>query len=174
MKKQRENKFYRKWWFWLIVILIILGSIGANMKKNNTENNIATNKQIEDTTQKDLSKIIYEDDKFLVKITDYEYSKITNTIKINIYIENNSNKDTTFVIDGDVSINSFMVKGGYFYQEVNANTKSKSSFTVSNLKDNNISESNLEKMQFKLDIYQSKNYMIENRIADDLQVIYEF
>ena len=165
---KNKKAIYKKCWFWAIIIFLIFWCIGMNQRKDS--NIQKANNEID----KDLSKVIYKDDNFLVKITNYEYSKIKNTIKVNMYIENNSDKDTTFTIDGDISINSVMVNGGYFYQEVNSKAKANTSFTLSNLKDNNINENNLKKMQFKFDIYQSRNYMIENRIVDDWQVIYEF
>lgn len=175
--EEKEKKpIYKKGWFWIVIVFFIFWSIGMS-QKTNTDTNKQTSSTIQESnseTNQDVSKVIYEDNNFLVKITNYEYSKITNSIKVNLYIENNSDKDTTFTIDGNTSINDIMVEGGYFYQEVNAKTKANASFTLSNLKDNNINESNLEKMQFKFDIYQSKNYIIENRIVDDLQVTYEF
>lgn len=176
--EEKEKKpIYKKMWFWGVIIFLIFFSIGMSTNNEDTNTNKQTSSNIQESNieaDKDISKVIYEDNNFLVKITDYEYSKITNTVKVNMYIENNSEKDTTFTIDGNVSINGITVKGGYFYQQVNAKTKANASFTLSNLKESNINEKNLEKMQFKLDIYQSKNYMIENRIVDDLQVIYEF
>lgn len=173
--EEKEKKpIYKKVWFWIVIVFFIFWSIGMS-KKVDTNNQTSSGAQESNVEiNHDVSKVIYEDNDFLVKITNYEYSKITNSIKVNMYIENNSDKDTTFTIDGNTSINNTMVDGGYFYQEVNAKAKANASFTLSNLKDNNINESNLEKMQFKFDIYQSKNYIIENRIVDDLQVIYDF
>ena len=179
--KEEKKPIYKKWWFWAIVIFLIWGSIGANQNITNKNNNVETSSNIQEDntkvgteTNQDLSKVIFEDKNFLVKIINYEYSKVTNTIKVNMYIENNSDRNTTFTIDGNVSINNSTVKGGYFYQEVNSKTKTNASFTVSNLKDNGINENNIEKMQFNFDIYQSKDYMIDQRIADDLQITYEF
>lgn len=173
---KNKKPIYKKWWFWVLIICFILWSIGISQRKNEgVMQKVSSNIQnTKNKTDKDLSKVIYKDENFLVKITGYEYSNISNVIKVNMYIENNSDKDTTFTINCGVSINDTMVKGGYFYQEVNSKTKANSSFTLSNLKENNINESNLEKMQFKLNIYQSKNYIIKNRIADDLNVVYEF
>lgn len=173
---KNKKPIYKKWWFWVIIIFFIFWSIGISQRRNeDVTQKVSSNIQdIDNKIDKDLSKVIYQDKNFLVKITDYEYSNVSNVIKVNMYIENNSDKDTTFTINSGVSINSTMVKGGYFYQEVNSKTKANSSFTLSNLRENNINENNLEKMQFKLNIYQSKNYVIENRIADNLNVVYEF
>lgn len=71
-------------------------------------------------------------------------------------------------------MNDVMVKGGYLYQKVNSKAKANINFKLTNLKTNGINNKNLSKMQFKFDIYQSKDFVINNRIVDDLKVIYDF
>lgn len=35
--KEEKKPVYRKWWFWLIVIIFIIGAIGASQDENNLQ-----------------------------------------------------------------------------------------------------------------------------------------
>jgi len=122
----------------------------------------------------DKSYIIYQENDILVKIIDYEYRSKIDKIVVTMYIENNTDTDTTFTIDGNVSIDGFMVDGGYFYQIVNSNTKATEKFSLYNLKDNELDGEKIKEMIFKFDIYQTENHFIINRILDDSIIIYRF
>jgi len=122
----------------------------------------------------DKNYVIYQGNDILVKIIGYEYKSKTDTIVVTIYIENNSDTDTAFTIDGDVSIDGYMVDGGYFYQIVNSNTKATEEFRLYNLKDSKLDGNKIKEMRCKFDIYQTKDYFISNRILDDGTIIYRF
>ena len=91
--EEKEKKpIYKKVWFWIVIVFFIFWSIGMS-KKVDTNNQTSLGAQESNVEiNHDVSKVIYEDNDFLVKITNYEYSKITNSIKVNMYIENNSDK----------------------------------------------------------------------------------
>lgn len=171
---KRKNIFY-KILFFLIIIIIIAYINMVNIAENKYTNNLL--EQTSSNTEnniKDLSHTIYEKNDLLMKISNYEYSEIMDRITIYVYIENNSTKDLVFTIDGDISINGYMVEGGYFYQEVNANTKCNTSFIIRNLKKNIAIQEKILNMKFKLDIYHSENYWIDERIEDNLEINYDF
>lgn len=156
-----------------IVLVIIFG--GGSSNKDKARSNVTAGSKTEQTeVAKDKSLVIYKDENFLVKITDYEYRPVSGSLKFSVYIENNSKTDTCFSIDGDVSVNGYMMDGGYFYETVNANSKANKEFLVTGLNKNNLKEADLKEMKFKFDVYQSKNYVIQKRIVDDKKITYKF
>lgn len=165
----KKKNIFQQWWFWFLLIIVIILMSGMISRQNKKE--VVTSKN---SVDKDLSMMIYEDKEFIVKIVNYEYNNITNSIKFNVYIENNSDKDTHFNIDGHVSVNGYMVEGGYFVETVNAKSKANKSFIVRDLEKNGINNSNLKDMKFKFEIYRSENYIITERIVDNLEVTYNF
>lgn len=175
---QKGNNFL----IYISILLIILALIFAGMAsilesfipKDNSKNENNTSNNYENNVEVDKTYVVYQDDDFLVKIIDYEYNSVFDEIMVKMYIENNSDIDTTFTIDGDVSIDEFMVDGGYFYQVVNAKKKATETFSLYNLKDKGVVGEEAKEMKFKFDIYQSSDYLINNRILDDELVNYEF
>lgn len=152
-----------------LVLFIVVGNIINNSKINNTNNvqNISYNQEV------DKSKEVYNKNGILINITNYEYNAITGTLSINIYIENNTEQDLTFKIDGNATLNDYTVDT-YFYEVINKETKSNKTFTLNGLNKNNIKEEDLSIMKLKLDIYHSENYYIDQRIEDNLEIEYEF
>lgn len=148
----------------VLSILSVLLIYSSNINTTTSNNIIETNK----------AQIIYKDNDLLVEIRDYKYTSNSDKIEFDVYIENNSSKDLIFTIDGNISVNDYMVEGGYFYKKVNSNTKANSKFTIKNLKNNEITKDTLTNMKFKLDIYHSENFWIDERIEDDLEIIYNF
>ncbi len=67
MEKNEENKkpFYKKWWFWVIVAIILIGGLGSSGEKNQNETNITstTTSAIEQTkiTVVDFSQMTEEE-----------------------------------------------------------------------------------------------------------------
>ena len=153
-----------------LIILIIIGYVGEN-DTSETSSNIKSNTISEQKVDK--SKVIYNKNNILIKITDYTYHAFTGSLEIKLYIENNSKKDLSFTIDGDVTLNDYTTDA-YFYEVVNQGTKSNKSFTVYGLNENNIKEDDLSKMKFKLDIYHSENYYIDERIENNYKIEYKF
>lgn len=153
----------------LLLIFILIGNIDTinfNIMDNNLYKNTLEQENIE-------PKEIYNKNNIIIKITDYQYDNITGNLKVNLYIENNTSQDLTFTIDGSVTLNDYSVDT-YFYKEVNSETKSNESFVLRNLDNNNIKKEDLSIMKFNLDIYHSENYYIDNRIEDNLEIVYEF
>lgn len=152
-----------------LVLFIVVGNIINNSKINNTNNvqNISYNQEV------DKSKEVYNKNGILINITNYKYNVITGTLNINIYIENNTEQDLTFKIDGNATLNDYTVDT-YFYEVINKETKSNKTFTLNGLNKNKIKEEDLSIMKFDIDIYHSEDYYIDNRIEDNLQITYEF
>ena len=159
-------------WIIIVAIIVVLGFIGIMFVSDDTNsNNDSSNKQ---ENEVDKSAVLYKDNEFLVKITDYEYKSITDRIVVNFYIENNSNTETTFLIDGNVAIDGYMVDGGYLYEVIKANAKATKEISLYNLKDKNVIGKDAKEMRFDFNIYQSEKYMIKNRILDKKEMIYTF
>lgn len=59
MSKKAKKPFYKKFWIWIIAIIIIGGVIGSNgsKKTGNTSNNSSTKKEAK---KEDTRKITYE------------------------------------------------------------------------------------------------------------------
>ena len=197
--KYVRNKQKTKFPVWAI-ILISFAAIGfiavifssdtgsSNLKNDNSNNqsNNQTNNDNNNNNQKpnnkeeqkkpekiDKSQIIYQDDNFLVKITDYKRKPITNTIVIYFYIENNSDIDTNFRTDSNVSLDGYMANGGYFYETVKAHTKTNATMNIYNLDNNKeIDVDTVKEMKFNFEIYQSENYLITNRILEKEEFTY--
>lgn len=164
----------------IVVALLVIGGVSSlsketNLSDNSDNTNEASNENINENTDSSANEsvIIYQDDDFLVEITNWEYKSISDRIVLSVYIENNSDTDTNFLIDDGISIDGYMVDGGYFYKTVNANTKTNEEVSVYGLKDNDIDGENAKEMKFKLDIYQSENYIITNRIVENQEIAYE-
>lgn len=179
---EEKPKSKKKGIFVIICIIIIIIAIASNGEDksspassndisvtNDNDNSVANN-----NTTVEKSQVIYEDKNFLVKITDYEYKNITDRIIVKVYIENNSNINTSFTISGSISIDGYTLSGGYFYEEIQANTKANKEFYVYDLKTNNLDGTNVKELKFNFDIYQSENYIIKNRIIENKAITYIF
>ena len=164
---------------WIIVLLVILAfgivgnALNSEEKEEKKESNIKEEEK-EETQKVDKSSVLYQDDNFIAKIVDYEYKPITDRIVIKLYFENNSDKDTTFLIDSNVSVDGIMVDGRNVYEVVKPNTKSNKEMTIYNLNQNGLDGENVNEMKFNLNIYQSENYIINNRIVDNQEMTYQF
>jgi len=154
----------------LIMLFILIRNI--DIDNVNTSNNSYTN-TLEQSEKVDKSREVYNKNGILIKITNYEYNTITGNLDIDIYIENNTKQDLSFKIDENVTLNDYTVDT-YFYEIINKETKSNKTFTLNGLNKNNIKEEDLSIMKFDIDIYHSEDYYIDNRIEDNLQIIYEF
>lgn len=179
VNKKNNNKKSNKTAIIIIVVivaLLVIGGVSSLGKENNlSDNSDNTNESTNENNDSSANEsvIIYQDDDFLVEITNWEYKFISDRIVLSLYIENNSDTDTNFLIDDGISIDGYMVDGGYFYKTVNANTKTNEEVSVYGLKDNDIDGENAKEMNFKLDIYQSENYIITNRIIENQEITYE-
>ena len=166
----KKKPIYKKWWFWVIIIIAFVIGSSASVRNSNTIETVSNLNASEQAVNK--SKDIYNKNNILIKITDYKYH-ITGALEVYIYIENNTNQDLTFATDGSATLNDYSTDI-YLYEVVNQGTKSNTSFILRGLNANNIKEEDLSKLKFKLDIYHSDNYYIDNRIEDDFEIIYEF
>ena len=156
----------------LIISSLVFFIIAGNVINNSIENT----RSIQNTNYNqniDKSKVIYDKNNILIKITDYKFNKIEGNLEIYLYIENNTEQDLTFKIDNNATLNDYTVDTN-FYKVINKNTKSNEKFILKGLKNNNIKEEDLSIMKLKLNIYHSENYYIDNRIEDNLEIEYEF
>lgn len=156
----------------LIMSLLVLFIVAGNVINNSIENtknvqNIDYNQNI------DKSKVIYDKNNILIKITNYKYNNVEGNLEVYLYIENNTEQDLTFKIDNNATLNDYTVDTN-FYEVINKNTKSNEKIILRGLKNNNIKEEDLSIMKLKLDIYHSENYYIDQRIEDNLEIEYEF
>ena len=181
-----KKPIYKKWWFWLIIIVIVIAIASSSSNNTNTteesSSNVEENSSIQTTSSDeevsneestDVSKIIYDDNDIIIKITGYEYHSVMDYLDIDVYIENNSSQDLTITIDGDVTLDGYTLDT-YFYEEVNTESKSNTSFSIYNLADNGLDANNLSSLKFALDIYHSENYIIDDRIEDGITITYDF
>lgn len=165
---------------WLIVLCVIIGvgvisSIFNKNNDNNIKNKTNNKKENEQQVKKiDKSAVIYQDNEFLVKIMDYEYKSITDRLIVSFYIENNSNIDTSFTTDNNVSIDDYTIKSIPIYEDVKSNSKVNTKMTLYSLKENNLDGDKINKMRFNLEIYQSDGYVIKNRILKSKEYSYIF
>ena len=186
-KNEAKSKkpIYKKWWFWLLIIVVIGivgGSAGSGEGKTKEtddkkvvaqKNDTKDEKKSEKKTEKTKEKVVYDKNNIVIKITDYEFHSILGYLEVKMYIENNSEKDLNFSLDGDVTLNDYTLSA-YLFEEINKGTKKNVSLDIQNLNENNIEEKDLSTMSFKMDIYHSDNYMIDDRIEDDLKIKYKF
>ena len=157
----------------LIMSSLVLFIVAGNVINNSIENTNTKNAQNTNYNQNiDKSKVIYDKNNILIKITDYKFNKIEGNLEIYLYIENNTEQDLTFKINNNATLNDYTVDTN-FYKVINKNTKSNEKFILKGLKNNNIKE-DLSIMRLKLDIYHSENYYIDQRIEDNLEIEYEF
>ena len=151
-----------------LVLFIVAGNVINNSIENtNNVQNIDYNQNI------DKSKVIYDKNNILIKITNYKYNNAEGNLEVYLYIENNTEQDLTFKIDNNATLNDYTVDTN-FYEVINKNTKSNEKIILRGLKNNNIKEDDLSIMKLKLDIYHSENYYIDQRIEDNLEIEYEF
>lgn len=84
---EEKKPIYKKWWFWVIVAVVILG-IGSNSVQNNTQQATSNSNVVEDKNYEQISYILQNDstekiEKLAVKedISSEEMKEIYNEIK---------------------------------------------------------------------------------------------
>lgn len=158
----------------LIMSSLVLFIVAGNVINNSIENTNTKNAQNTNYNQNiDKSKVIYDKNNILIKITNYKYNNAEGNLEVYLYIKNNTEQDLTFKIDNNATLNDYTVDTN-FYEVINKNTKSNEKIILRGLKNNNIKEDDLSIMKLKLDIYHSENYYIDQRIEDNLEIEYEF
>lgn len=190
-----KKPIYKKWWFWVIVVVIVAavgsGSAGssgdkkenANTKTEAVANNDNSNeteaakeqKPEKKTAKKEESKekVVYNKNNILIKFIGYDFHSVLGYLEVKMYIENNSEEDLTFSMDGDVSLNGYSLNSS-LYEEINKGTKKNVTLNIYDLQDNNIEEKDLSSLSFKLDIYNPDVFLTDGYVEDNLKVKYKF
>lgn len=188
-KNLGKKPIYKKWWFWVIIIIAIVG-IGSSLNSGEKGSEQTTNKTIssspkdsknKNNASKDSNakvadskeKTIYDKNNILIKVKDYEYHSIMDYLEIKLYIENNSKQDLTFNMDGNVTLNDTSLDS-YFYEDINKGTKKNVSINIHGLDENNIKEGDFSVLKFKLDIYNLDNFIKDDKIEEDFEFQYNF
>ena len=139
-----KKPIYKKWWFWVIVVVIVaeVGSGSArssgDKKENadtkteavaNNDNSNETEAAKEQKTEKKTAKkeeskekVVYNKNNILIKFIGYDFHSELGYLEVKMYIENNSEEDLTFSMDGDVTLNGYSLNSS-LYEEINKGTK---------------------------------------------------
>lgn len=190
-----KKPIYKKWWFWVIVVVIVAavgsGSAGSSGDKKenantkteavaNNDNSNATEAAKEQKTEKKTAKkeeskekVVYNKKNILIKFIGYDFHSVLGYLEVKMYIENNSEEDLTFSMDGDVSLNGYSLNSS-LYEEINKGTKKNVTLNIYDLQDNNIEEKDLSSLSFKLDIYNPDVFLTDGYVEDNLKVKYKF
>lgn len=99
---KNKKPFYTKWWFWVIVALVILGAVGGNSNSNNSsanaDNSVETKKEEVKVEQKDEVK---EEPKEEVIVVSAE--ELAKAFEDNEISANKQYKDKMLEISGTIS-----------------------------------------------------------------------
>ena len=190
-----KKPIYKKWWFWVIVVVIVAavgsGSAGSSGDKKenadtkteavaNNDNSNETEAAKEQKTEKKTAKkeeskekVVYNKNNILIKFIGYDFHSVLGYLEVKMYIENNSEEDLTFSMDGDVTLNGYSLNSS-LYEEINKGTKKNGTLNIYDLQDNNIEEKDLSSLSFKLDIYNPDVFLTDGYVEDNLKVKYKF
>ena len=190
-----KKPIYKKWWFWVIVVVIVAavgsGSAGSSGDKKenadtkteavaNNDNSNETEAAKEQKTEKKTAKkeeskekVVYNKNNILIKFIGYDFHSVLGYLEVKMYIENNSEEDLTFSMDGDVTLNGYSLNSS-LYEEINKGTKKNVTLNIYDLQDNNIEEKDLSSLSFKLDIYNPDVFLTDGYGEDNLKVKYKF
>lgn len=190
-----KKPIYKKWWFWVIVVVIVAavgsGSAGSSGDKKenadtkteavaNNDNSNETEAAKEQKTEKKTAKkeeskekVVYNKNNILIKFIGYDFHSVLGYLEVKMYIENNSEEDLTFSMDGDVTLNGYSLNSS-LYEEINKGTKKNVTLNIYDLQDNNIQEKDLSSLSFKLDIYNPDVFLTDGYVEDNLKVKYKF
>ena len=190
-----KKPIYKKWWFWVIVVVIVAavgsGSAGSSGDKKenadtkteavaNNDNSNETEAAKEQKTEKKTAKkeeskekVVYNKNNILIKFIGYDFHSVLGNLEVKMYIENNSEEDLTFSMDGDVTLNGYSLNSS-LYEEINKGTKKNVTLNIYDLQDNNIEEKDLSSLSFKLDIYNPDVFLTDGYVEDNLKVKYKF
>lgn len=190
-----KKPIYKKWWFWVIVVVIVAavgsGSAGSSGDKKenadtkteavaNNDNSNETEAAKEQKTEKKTAKkeeskekMVYNKNNILIKFIGYDFHSVLGYLEVKMYIENNSEEDLTFSMDGDVTLNGYSLNSS-LYEEINKGTKKNVTLNIYDLQDNNIEEKDLSSLSFKLDIYNPDVFLTDGYVEDNLKVKYKF
>ena len=190
-----KKPIYKKWWFWVIVVVIVAavgsGSAGSSGDKKenadtkteavaNNDNSNETEAEKDQKTEKKTAKkeeskekVVYNKNNILIKFIGYDFHSVLGYLEVKMYIENNSEEDLTFSMDGDVTLNGYSLNSS-LYEEINKGTKKNVTLNIYDLQDNNIEEKDLSSLSFKLDIYNPDVFLTDGYVEDNLKVKYKF
>lgn len=190
-----KKPIYKKWWFWVIVVVIVAavgsGSAGSSGDKKenadtkteavaNNDNSNETEAAKEQKTEKKTAKkeeskekVVYNKNNILIKFIGHDFHSVLGYLEVKMYIENNSEEDLTFSMDGDVTLNGYSLNSS-LYEEINKGTKKNVTLNIYDLQDNNIEEKDLSSLSFKLDIYNPDVFLTDGYVEDNLKVKYKF
>ncbi len=182
----KKKPIYKRIWFWIVIVVLFIGvgtmsddeteTSKTNTTKVSSEKKADENEDtedVEDETEKNKEQVLYDKNDILIKVTGYEYHSVMDYLELKVYIENNSKQDLVFNVDGDVTLDGYTL-GTYFYEEINKGTKKNATIDIRELSENGIEEELLKKLTFKMDIYHSDNYIVDDRIEEDFKMVYKF
>ena len=119
------------------------------IQTENTKNNNPETKNKEEVVyNKNDVKIIYK---------GCEFHSITDYVSINLRVENNSNKNISLDLNGDIEVNGYSLDS-YLYESVNKKSKKNLSFNAHGLSENDIKKENFSDIHFILNIVNSNNF----------------
>ena len=140
-----KKPIYKKWWFWVIVVVIVAavgsGSAGSSGDKKenantkteavaNNDNSNETEAAKEQKTEKKTAKkeeskekVVYNKKNILIKFIGYDFHSVLGYLEVKMYIENNSEEDLTFSMDGDVSLNGYSLNSSYMKKLIRVQRK---------------------------------------------------
>lgn len=133
MNENSKKTILKKWWFWCIFIILVIGIVFAILflTKNKEGNDFVTQK-IEDLMLPEFNKTATASEKVLydknnVKITFKGISYTSYSADVNLEFENNNLEELEFIA-GSVglcknSVNEFMIRDAYIRTEVEAGQK---------------------------------------------------
>lgn len=79
-KNVKKKPFYKKWWFWLIVFVFVVGIAGSNESSNESEAELVSNEAIVETTETEATTAITE----TIETAEAEVTEATTEIEVSV------------------------------------------------------------------------------------------
>ena len=95
---KNKKPFYKKWWFWVILVFLVVGSAGAGSGDTSTDSaagNKSTASSAQDTADKESSEKPVE-----ISYTHYNVTELFDTLSSNALKAKNTFKDQYVEIEG--------------------------------------------------------------------------
>lgn len=108
----------------------------------------------------DEEEVMYDKNGIVIKFNGYEYHSIMGYLEMKLCIENNSDKDLTFSLNGSTVVNGYSLDS-YLHEDIRQGTKKNVSLDISKLKENGIKEKDISDVSFRLDVYNTNDWSDE-------------
>ena len=100
---KNKKPFYQKWWFWVILVLLLVGSAGAGSGETTSADSTAGGKpadsSVQDTPAKETPETPAE-----ISYTHYDVTELFDTLSSNALKAKNTFKDQYVEIEGYLSV----------------------------------------------------------------------